>query len=307
MAPSLTRHVRDGVALLGDDARPGGVTLVFTERTGGVSQPPYASLNLGSHCGDDPAAVAENRARALAAAGAADIAHNLVEPKQVHGDHIVIIHGNGMTPGTGSSMPGSAVPGTGTLSRRGRVADGPAPGVTLPAPATPAELECARAEAQAGADAIVCTAAGVPVLLCFADCVPVVIAAPGAFAVIHSGWRGTFARISAKALRVLCEEAGCGPRDVSVYIGPHIEGEDYEVSEELLDRFVAEFGTIVHVKGMLRYLSLTNAIVSSLVDAGVKPCQIADARVSTATHVDRFFSYRAEAGKTGRHAAIAYL
>ena len=54
-APSLTRYVANGVTLLGDTSRPGGVTFAFTERTGGVSKAPYASLNLGSRCGDDPA------------------------------------------------------------------------------------------------------------------------------------------------------------------------------------------------------------------------------------------------------------
>lgn len=264
--PSLTRYEANGVTLLGDLGRPGGVTLAFTERTGGVSKAPYASLNLGSHCGDDPASVAENRVRALAAVGAAPIAGRLVEPRQVHGDHVVVV----------------------------RSAD-------------EAELARARAEAQAGADAVVCTAPGVPVLLCFADCVPVVLVAPGAFAVVHSGWRGTFARISAKALAVLCDEAGCAPVDVSAYIGPHIMGPDYEVSPELLQRFVEEFGTMVNVRGVLRNLSLEAAITSTLESAGVKPCQILDACVSTASHTDRFFSYRAEGGTTGRHAAIAYL
>jgi copper oxidase (laccase) domain-containing protein len=34
-----------------------------TQRTGGVSAAPYDSLNLGTHVGDDPTAVAENRRR----------------------------------------------------------------------------------------------------------------------------------------------------------------------------------------------------------------------------------------------------
>ena len=38
----------------------------FTTRLGGVSQPPYDSLNLGAHVGDDPDAVRENRARGAA-------------------------------------------------------------------------------------------------------------------------------------------------------------------------------------------------------------------------------------------------
>ncbi len=53
----------------------------FTDRSGGVSQPPYDRLNLGSHVGDDPAAVARNRLTLGAA----------VWMNQVHGDNVVVI------------------------------------------------------------------------------------------------------------------------------------------------------------------------------------------------------------------------
>ncbi len=46
---------------------PPRVHCLITTRRGGVSQPPYESLNLGMHVGDDPNAVADNR-RLLAAA-----------------------------------------------------------------------------------------------------------------------------------------------------------------------------------------------------------------------------------------------
>jgi len=42
---------------------PPNVRALVTTRSGGVSSGPYASLNLGDHVGDDPAAVAENRRR----------------------------------------------------------------------------------------------------------------------------------------------------------------------------------------------------------------------------------------------------
>jgi YfiH family protein len=45
------------------------VRALSTLRSGGVSAGPYASLNLGDHVGDVPAAVAENRRRLVAAAG----------------------------------------------------------------------------------------------------------------------------------------------------------------------------------------------------------------------------------------------
>lgn len=42
---------------------PAPVRAACSLRTGGVSAGPYASLNLGDHVGDDPAAVAHNRGR----------------------------------------------------------------------------------------------------------------------------------------------------------------------------------------------------------------------------------------------------
>lgn len=42
---------------------PAGVKSLMTTRAGGVSQAPWASLNLGDHVGDDPAHVEANRAR----------------------------------------------------------------------------------------------------------------------------------------------------------------------------------------------------------------------------------------------------
>lgn len=61
----------------------GGATALFTLRDGGVSTGPYASLNLGPYTDDDPAAVAENRRRAAARAGA-----ELVGVRQVHGTRV---------------------------------------------------------------------------------------------------------------------------------------------------------------------------------------------------------------------------
>ena len=47
---------------------PGPYVVAFTTRVGGVSEGPYASLNLGAR-GDDPERVAENRRRACASLG----------------------------------------------------------------------------------------------------------------------------------------------------------------------------------------------------------------------------------------------
>lgn len=55
--------------LFPDWPAPARVRAAFTTRRGGCSGAPYASLNLGLHCGDDVAAVTTNRARVAAALG----------------------------------------------------------------------------------------------------------------------------------------------------------------------------------------------------------------------------------------------
>lgn len=69
-----------GLSFRPDWPAPANVHALQTTRLGGVSSGPWASLNLGDHVGDDPAAVATNRARIAAGLPA--------EPlwmKQVHG------------------------------------------------------------------------------------------------------------------------------------------------------------------------------------------------------------------------------
>lgn len=59
-----------------------GVTHAFSTRQGGVSVPPWDTLNLGLDLGDDPAAVQENHRRFFHAAGA-DVSRAVLS-KQVH-------------------------------------------------------------------------------------------------------------------------------------------------------------------------------------------------------------------------------
>lgn len=155
-----------------------------------------------------------------------------------------------------------------------------------------------------GADGIICTIPGYATLLMYADCVPVVIVGEGAFAVVHSGWKGTLAHISKKALLRLCEITQRSPQDFTCYIGPHIDQDSYEVSQELISTFTDEFDAGVSSG---RLLSLSYAIQKDLKEAGVPEEQIADCKLSTTKLTDRFFSHRKSGGSCGRHAAIAFF
>lgn len=70
--------------LIPDWPAPPGVRAVFTSRAGGVSSPPFDSLNLGLHVGDTQKDVIHNRQALQRAIGAVPIFLN-----QVHGEFVL--------------------------------------------------------------------------------------------------------------------------------------------------------------------------------------------------------------------------
>ncbi len=87
---------------------PEGVGACSSTRIGGVSQPPYDSLNLGAHCGDNPEHVEENRRRLFAAGG---LPSKPVWLEQVHGTAVLPLTG-GPYPSKRADASYSATPGT---------------------------------------------------------------------------------------------------------------------------------------------------------------------------------------------------
>ncbi len=63
------------------------IRYLVTDRWGGVSEPPYHSLNLALHVGDDPQKVAINRQILAKRVG-----HPIQYAHQIHGDEIAIIN-----------------------------------------------------------------------------------------------------------------------------------------------------------------------------------------------------------------------
>jgi YfiH family protein len=244
-----------------------GIVIAFTQRTGGVSAGPYASLDLAAHAGDEPAAVDENRSRLLAALGLEETRTRLTCAEQVHGDVVAEVGAGEAGAGAFAGLEPAPVPGS---------------------------------------DALITAEPGTPLLLCFADCVPVVLVATSparAVAVVHAGWRGALARIPGKAAAALAARAGCGTGDLLAYVGPHVCGGCYQVSDELLCRFAEEFGSMPSAQGRL---DLGAVVSGSLTDAGVPRENIAVLGACTYEQPDRFFSYRREA-VTGRHGALAVI
>jgi YfiH family protein len=93
-------------------AVPARVRRVVTTRRGGRSAGPYADFNLGDHVGDDPAAVAANRARLASATG---LSGRIVAMEQVHGDRVAVVRGPAAGPVPATDGLVTDVPGLGLL------------------------------------------------------------------------------------------------------------------------------------------------------------------------------------------------
>jgi len=268
--PALTRITSGDVhAHVDVDLRDRfGLLVAFSERGGGVSSAPFCSLNLASHVGDDPDAVDENRSRLLRALGMAEFRDSLTTAEQVHG---VGIH---------EVTAGEA--GAGAYATTGPT--------SLPA-----------------TDALVTSRSGVPVALHFADCVPVVLVAPAKrwVGVAHAGWRGALDGLPRRAASDLASRSGCEPGELLAYIGPHICVRHYPVSNELLTTFAERFDTVRTAEP--GHLDLGAIVLEGLLSAGVAADNICQMGTCTVEAGDRFFSYRAESGRTGRHAALAAI
>lgn len=93
-----------------------GVLHAFITRLGGVSAPPFATLNLGHTVGDNLMAVEENHRRAFATLGLRR--EQVVSPYQVHGTQVrpvFRIHGGSVLPATDGLL--TATPGVALLLR----------------------------------------------------------------------------------------------------------------------------------------------------------------------------------------------
>lgn len=268
--PQLTRVLRDGCAFWYDEvlASAEGVVVAFSGRVGGCSKPPFASLNLASHVGDRPEDVDANRTKLLEVIGLASCRNRLTTAEQVHGEKVVLVK--------------DAEAGAGAFA---------CSGTSMPI---------------AGTDALVTELRLAPLMLAFADCVPVVLVAPGPLvAVVHAGWRGALASLPGKAVREMCELGGVNPEQVRAYIGAHIRACHYPVDDRLMSQFFNVFDTFARAES--GGLDLDAVVSASLHRAGVAACNIARLGLCTAETTDRFFSYRAEGGVTGRHAALACI
>jgi polyphenol oxidase len=137
---------------------------------------------------------------------------------------------------------------------------------------------------------------GHPALVFVADCTPVLLAAEGAVAALHCGWKGTAAGIVAEGVSALREVGGEGP--ITALIGPGARGCCYEVGDEVHDAFKG------YDARRDRNLDLPAVLVAKLAEAGVD--DVHDIELCTMCWFGLFFSHRRDGGVTGRQAGVVW-
>jgi YfiH family protein len=246
-----------------------GLQHAITERGGGISRPPFTSLNLGLHVGDQPADVIQNRRRLAAALDAR--LEDFCFAEQCHGHRIAIV--------------GEADRGRGALDSATAL------------PATDALITD-----RLGLWLAVLVADCVPVIL--ADPVRGVVGLvhAGWRGTVDGIAARTVAMMNeAFGCRPADIHAVIGPS-----IGPDDFEVGPEVVREFRMAFPQErWPELIRPgAGDRSFVDLWRANALQLEAAGLNPDHIERAMISTASTTERFFSHRAEGGHTGRFASV---
>lgn len=247
----------------------GAICHACTTRLGGVSEGPFATLNMGFHVGDDPWRVRENRGRALSAMGAPGGA--LVAGEQVHGDGVAVVGPGDCGREWSPHSPG--VPGTDGLVTASR-------GVVL---------SCYVADC---VPVLLAHRGGRAVGLVHAGWRGVALAIPA---------KAVTTLCRAFGLEPHDFLAGIGPS-----IGACCYEVGREVAEAC--QAAARSSSVARPAGSDRFrLDLKEACRRELENAGVLPGDIFVSTLCTSCRNDLFFSYRAARGLTGRMAALMFI
>jgi len=253
---------------------PPRVRAAFTLRTGGVSLPPFGTLNLGAHVCDSPDAVAENRRRVRQRLGLP------AEPgwlQQVHGIEVADLDADD----------------------RGE-ADAHAPSV-----AAPDATGALRAAPPIVADAAVSRRPGKVCVIQVADCIPVLFAALEGSAVgaAHAGWRGLVAGVLEATVRALRVD----PAALCAWLGPAIGKHHFEVGEEVRAAFLEQdegAATAFEANPRGRWQCDLHALARRRL-AGLGVRHVSGGDLCTYSDAQRFYSYRRD-GRCGRMGAFVW-
>jgi YfiH family protein len=126
----------------------------------------------------------------------------------------------------------------------------------------------------------------------------------GAVAAIHAGWRGVACGVVGAAVEALRELTG-RRGDLLAAIGPHISVRAFEVGEDVAAQLAAASDArgVVERTAARPHVDLRRIVRAQLLGGGVAPSAVDDVLGCTVSEPQRFFSFRRDGEKSGRHLA----
>ncbi len=161
-------------------------------------------------------------------------------------------------------------------------------------------------------DALLTHDRGAALVVVVADCVPILLAdtSGSVVAAVHAGWRGTRAKIAARAVARLAA-LGHPPAKLRAAIGPAIGPCCFTIGDEVVAELRAAYPA---ASAYIRMAEPTRMVAdlwalnrAALVEAGMAAEHIDVLRHCTACTPELFFSHRRDRGITGRQAGIIAL
>ena len=144
-----------------------------------------------------------------------------------------------------------------------------------------------------------------------ADCTPVLLFDPvlRVIGAVHAGWRGTAAKIPARAVEKMIAVYGCRPENIRAAIGPCISQCCFETDNDVPNAMIDAFGNAANEAtrsvGQKYYVNLKLLNALALREVGVTMIDIAEE--CTACEPHRFWSHRKVGNQRGSLAAMIGL
>jgi polyphenol oxidase len=256
---------------------PNNVSIAMTNRHGGVSHPPFDSLNLGTHVGDVLADVLTNRQILQASL---KLSTPITWLEQVHGTDVLDLA---------------------ELSTESRTELSTETSTHIPAAADRTNI---GVESGLRFDAVYTNLPQQVCAIMTADCLPILLCdkAGTEVAAIHAGWRGLCNGVIEAAVAKFQTPSV----NLIAYLGPAIGPQAFEVGPEVRDAFCAKDITAAqyfHANGEKYLANLEGLAQLRLQALGIN--SIHSASVCTFTDPN-YFSYRRR-HPTGRMASLIWL
>lgn len=162
-------------------------------------------------------------------------------------------------------------------------------------------------------DAIVTNQPGLMIGVLVADCFPLLLwhAEKRVIAAVHVGWRGAANGIIGKVIQTMVSQFGCAAAELEAAVGPGIGAHNYEVDRPVREAFRGGSGFWNEIAKEVRLghwqLNLPLSCRLQLEQAGLPPQAIEIAEQCTCCQPELFFSYRRDAGLTGRQLGFIML